>query len=161
MVSHDEMGLRDLLTAKYWLLGVMSSITVAMSIPGHAALPVTLRQCIASSSILFRIPCSVALFYRFIYILHLMSLNYSKMTAGKTTQMTQYMAEMGYTQRGMIGCTQPRRVAAMSGKRVPIPIELFTSRSAEPEKIDKEFHVLLEVTHIIFITAVSFHYVTL
>ena len=31
--------------------------------------------------------------------------------------MTQYMAEMGYTQRGMIGCTQPRRVAAMSGKK--------------------------------------------
>jgi uncharacterized membrane protein AbrB (regulator of aidB expression) len=36
-------------------------------------------------------------------------------STGKTTQMTQYMAEMGYTQRGMIGCTQPRRVAAMSG----------------------------------------------
>ena len=35
--------------------------------------------------------------------------------SGKTTQMTQYMAEMGYTQKGMIGCTQPRRVAAMSG----------------------------------------------
>ena len=33
--------------------------------------------------------------------------------------MTQYMAELGYTQRGMIGCTQPRRVAAMSvAKRV-------------------------------------------
>ena len=39
--------------------------------------------------------------------------------SGKTTQMTQYMAEMGYTSRGMIGCTQPRRVAAMSvAKRV-------------------------------------------
>mmetsp|Transcript_20750 Transcript_20750/g.65261 ORF Transcript_20750/g.65261 Transcript_20750/m.65261 type:complete len:931 (+) Transcript_20750:579-3371(+) len=34
--------------------------------------------------------------------------------SGKTTQMTQYMAEMGLTSRGMIGCTQPRRVAAMS-----------------------------------------------
>lgn len=33
--------------------------------------------------------------------------------SGKTTQMTQYMAEMGYTKLGMIGCTQPRRVAAM------------------------------------------------
>ena len=33
--------------------------------------------------------------------------------------MTQYMAEMGYTKLGMIGCTQPRRVAAMSvAKRV-------------------------------------------
>lgn len=39
--------------------------------------------------------------------------------SGKTTQMTQYMAEMGYTQHGIIGCTQPRRVAAMSvAKRV-------------------------------------------
>ncbi len=39
--------------------------------------------------------------------------------SGKTTQMTQYMAEMGYTKAGIIGCTQPRRVAAMSvAKRV-------------------------------------------
>lgn len=39
--------------------------------------------------------------------------------SGKTTQMTQYMAEMGFTSSGIIGCTQPRRVAAMSvAKRV-------------------------------------------
>ena len=39
--------------------------------------------------------------------------------SGKTTQMTQYLAEAGYTARGKIGCTQPRRVAAMSvAKRV-------------------------------------------
>jgi len=39
--------------------------------------------------------------------------------SGKTTQITQYMAEAGLTTRGMIGCTQPRRVAAMSvAKRV-------------------------------------------
>ncbi|XP_024366678.1 probable pre-mRNA-splicing factor ATP-dependent RNA helicase DEAH5 [Physcomitrium patens] len=39
--------------------------------------------------------------------------------SGKTTQMTQYLAEAGYTTRGKIGCTQPRRVAAMSvAKRV-------------------------------------------
>ena len=39
--------------------------------------------------------------------------------SGKTTQMTQYMAEMGYTKQGIIGCTQPRRVAATSvAKRV-------------------------------------------
>jgi ATP-dependent RNA helicase DHX8/PRP22 len=39
--------------------------------------------------------------------------------SGKTTQMTQYMAEAGFTSRGIIGCTQPRRVAAMSvAKRV-------------------------------------------
>ena len=39
--------------------------------------------------------------------------------SGKTTQMTQYLYEDGYTKSGMIGCTQPRRVAAMSvAKRV-------------------------------------------
>ncbi|KAJ7530335.1 hypothetical protein O6H91_15G089800 [Diphasiastrum complanatum] len=39
--------------------------------------------------------------------------------SGKTTQMTQYLAEAGYTAKGKIGCTQPRRVAAMSvAKRV-------------------------------------------
>jgi ATP-dependent RNA helicase DHX8/PRP22 len=39
--------------------------------------------------------------------------------SGKTTQMTQYLAEAGFTSRGRIGCTQPRRVAAMSvAKRV-------------------------------------------
>ena len=39
--------------------------------------------------------------------------------SGKTTQMTQFMHEEGYTTFGMVGCTQPRRVAAMSvAKRV-------------------------------------------
>ena len=39
--------------------------------------------------------------------------------SGKTTQLTQYLHEAGYTNFGMVGCTQPRRVAAMSvAKRV-------------------------------------------
>lgn len=39
--------------------------------------------------------------------------------SGKTTQLTQYLHEDGYTKNGMVGCTQPRRVAAMSvAKRV-------------------------------------------
>ncbi|KAK0246120.1 P-loop containing nucleoside triphosphate hydrolase protein [Armillaria nabsnona] len=39
--------------------------------------------------------------------------------SGKTTQMVQYLAEAGFADRGRIGCTQPRRVAAMSvAKRV-------------------------------------------
>jgi len=39
--------------------------------------------------------------------------------SGKTTQITQYLHEEGYTTRGKIGCTQPRRVAAISvAKRV-------------------------------------------
>ncbi|KAL1928269.1 hypothetical protein VTP01DRAFT_3185 [Rhizomucor pusillus] len=39
--------------------------------------------------------------------------------SGKTTQLTQYLHEDGYTKYGKISCTQPRRVAAMSvAKRV-------------------------------------------
>jgi pre-mRNA-splicing factor ATP-dependent RNA helicase DHX38/PRP16 len=39
--------------------------------------------------------------------------------SGKTTQLTQFLYEDGYAKYGMIGCTQPRRVAAMSvAKRV-------------------------------------------
>jgi pre-mRNA-splicing factor ATP-dependent RNA helicase DHX16 len=34
--------------------------------------------------------------------------------SGKTTQIPQYLHEAGYTKRGKVGCTQPRRVAAMS-----------------------------------------------
>eukprot|EP00929_Paragymnodinium_shiwhaense_P057689 TRINITY_DN28886_c0_g1_i1.p1 TRINITY_DN28886_c0_g1~~TRINITY_DN28886_c0_g1_i1.p1 ORF type:complete len:1278 (+),score=412.96 TRINITY_DN28886_c0_g1_i1:193-4026(+) len=39
--------------------------------------------------------------------------------SGKTTQLTQYVHEGGYTVNGLVGCTQPRRVAAVSvAKRV-------------------------------------------
>lgn len=39
--------------------------------------------------------------------------------SGKTTQLTQFLAEDGWSDNGMIGCTQPRRVAAVSvAKRV-------------------------------------------
>ena len=39
--------------------------------------------------------------------------------SGKTTQMTQYLMEEGYTKKGIVACTQPRRVAAISiAKRV-------------------------------------------
>jgi len=39
--------------------------------------------------------------------------------SGKTTQLTQYLHEANYTVNGIIGCTQPRRVAAVSvAKRV-------------------------------------------
>ncbi|XVF08987.1 hypothetical protein REPUB_Repub07fG0051400 [Reevesia pubescens] len=34
--------------------------------------------------------------------------------SGKTTQIPQYLHEAGYTKLGKVGCTQPRRVAAMS-----------------------------------------------
>jgi pre-mRNA-splicing factor ATP-dependent RNA helicase DHX16 len=34
--------------------------------------------------------------------------------SGKTTQLPQYLHQVGYTKLGRIACTQPRRVAAMS-----------------------------------------------
>ncbi|PHH69289.1 hypothetical protein CDD82_7858 [Ophiocordyceps australis] len=45
--------------------------------------------------------------------------------SGKTTQLTQFLYEEGYGKRGMICCTQPRRVAAMSvAKRVAEEMEV-------------------------------------
>lgn len=45
--------------------------------------------------------------------------------SGKTTQLTQFLHEDGYGKLGMIGCTQPRRVAAMSvAKRVSEEMEV-------------------------------------
>ncbi|KAK4855434.1 hypothetical protein QYF36_007309 [Acer negundo] len=44
--------------------------------------------------------------------------------SGKTTQLTQYLHEDEYTTNGVVGCTQPRRVAAMSvAKRVSEEME--------------------------------------
>ena len=34
--------------------------------------------------------------------------------SGKTTKLTQYLLDGGLARSGMIGCTQPRRVAAVS-----------------------------------------------
>lgn len=45
--------------------------------------------------------------------------------SGKTTQLTQFLHEEGYAKLGLIGCTQPRRVAAMSvAKRVSEEMEV-------------------------------------
>ena len=45
--------------------------------------------------------------------------------SGKTTQLTQFLHEEGYTKNGLVGCTQPRRVAAMSvAKRVSEEMEV-------------------------------------
>lgn len=39
--------------------------------------------------------------------------------SGKTTQIPQYLLEAGFAKGGMIACTQPRRVAAITvAKRV-------------------------------------------
>ena len=45
--------------------------------------------------------------------------------SGKTTQLAQFLYEDGYCTSGIIGCTQPRRVAAMSvAKRVSEEMEV-------------------------------------
>ncbi len=51
--------------------------------------------------------------------------------SGKTTQLAQFLYEDGYCTHGLVGCTQPRRVAAMSvAKRVSEEMEVgvYTKR---------------------------------
>lgn len=61
--------------------------------------------------------------------------------SGKTTQLTQYLHEDGYTKYGKISCTQPRRVAAMSvAKRVAE--EVGVSKKKRKEILQVEHTVL-------------------
>uniref|UniRef100_A0A182SKM9 RNA helicase n=1 Tax=Anopheles maculatus TaxID=74869 RepID=A0A182SKM9_9DIPT len=47
--------------------------------------------------------------------------------SGKTTQIPQFLYEAGYAERGLIGITEPRRVAAVSmSKRVAMEMNLST-----------------------------------
>jgi pre-mRNA-splicing factor ATP-dependent RNA helicase DHX38/PRP16 len=53
--------------------------------------------------------------------------------SGKTTQLTQYLMEEGYCEYGIVGCTQPRRVAAMSvAKRVNEEVTAAAMEGGEP-----------------------------
>lgn len=53
--------------------------------------------------------------------------------SGKTTQLTQYLMESGYCDFGMVGCTQPRRVAAMSvAKRVSEEVAAGVEEKGKP-----------------------------
>ena len=53
--------------------------------------------------------------------------------AGKTTQLTQYLLEENYAEFGLIGCTQPRRVAAMSvAKRVSEEVAAMKTEKGLP-----------------------------
>ena len=54
-------------------------------------------------------------------------------TAACTVQMTQYLHEDGYTEFGLVGCTQPRRVAAMSvAKRVSEEMGIELGQEVRP-----------------------------
>lgn len=53
--------------------------------------------------------------------------------SGKTTQLSQFLYEDGYCAYGIVGCTQPRRVAAMSvAKRVSEEMEVSNSTLCMP-----------------------------
>ena len=76
--------------------------------------------------------------------------------SGKTTQLTQYLHEEGYTQFGIVGCTQPRRVAAMSvAKRVSEEMEVDLGNkvgipsmiSVAPYHIPRRHQVSSSTTH--------------
>jgi pre-mRNA-splicing factor ATP-dependent RNA helicase DHX38/PRP16 len=59
--------------------------------------------------------------------------------SGKTTQLTQYLMEEGYAEYGLIGCTQPRRVAAMSvAKRVSEEVAASSVREKEKTLTKKD-----------------------
>lgn len=65
--------------------------------------------------------------------------------SGKTTQMTQYLHEDGYTKYGMVGCTQPRRVAAMSvAKRVSeeMGVELGAEVGTTPSPMSRPARIV-------------------
>ena len=53
--------------------------------------------------------------------------------SGKTTQLAQFLYEDGYCAYGIVGCTQPRRVAAMSvAKRVSEEMEVCHTSPCGP-----------------------------
>lgn len=58
--------------------------------------------------------------------------------SGKTTQLTQYLREEGYCDFGIVGCTQPRRVAAMSvAKRVSEEVAALVKEAGKRELNDE------------------------
>lgn len=60
--------------------------------------------------------------------------------SGKTTQMTQYLAESGYTSRGKIGCTQPRcAVATRIGWRGRTALCTLAGRKAAADQQGKDW----------------------
>jgi len=62
---------------------------------------------------------------RFIFLPSIVIVVVGETGSGKTTQLAQFLYEDGYCEHGIVGCTQPRRVAAMSvAKRVSEEMEV-------------------------------------
>lgn len=65
--------------------------------------------------------------------------------SGKTTQLAQFLYEDGFCTNGIIGCTQPRRVAAMSvAKRVSEEMEVSKGFRSRRVPTDSSYSVNLE-----------------
>uniref|UniRef100_A0A162AL54 RNA helicase n=1 Tax=Daucus carota subsp. sativus TaxID=79200 RepID=A0A162AL54_DAUCS len=62
--------------------------------------------------------------------------------SGKTTQLTQYLHEDGYTTNGIVGCTQPRRVDAMSVAKRYMTDGVLLRETLKDADLDK-YHVVV------------------
>ncbi|KAF5181629.1 Pre-mrna-splicing factor atp-dependent rna helicase deah7, partial [Thalictrum thalictroides] len=67
--------------------------------------------------------------------------------SGKTTQLTQYLLEDGYTTNGIIGCTQPRRVAAMSVAKRYMTDGVLLHETLKDSDLDKYRVIVMDEAH--------------
>jgi pre-mRNA-splicing factor ATP-dependent RNA helicase DHX38/PRP16 len=64
--------------------------------------------------------------------------------SGKTTQLAQFLYEDGYCSFGLVGCTQPRRVAAMSvAKRVSEEMEVCSRKNLPVKHVLTDAYLLV------------------
>lgn len=64
--------------------------------------------------------------------------------SGKTTQLAQFLYEDGYCSFGLVGCTQPRRVAAMSvAKRVSEEMEVCSGKNLPVKPVLTDAYLLV------------------
>ena len=109
-------GARGSVLLSSMLLFLVPSLATAMALAAglgsYMALPTSVAETLASRGYQSATPIQAVALTR-VYSGESLMLH-AETGSGKTTQMTQYLAESGYTSKGKIGCTQPRRVAAMS-----------------------------------------------
>ena len=110
--------------------GVCVRVYAFTLFPAHAPLPTSFLQAVKDNQVLIVI---------------------GETGSGKTTQITQYIAEEGFTVRGKIGCTQPRRVAAMSvAKRVSEEFGCIMGQEVCWESHDRQAKRLLLLNYVCY-----------
>ncbi|KAL0408496.1 UNVERIFIED_CONTAM: Pre-splicing factor ATP-dependent RNA helicase DEAH7 [Sesamum radiatum] len=67
--------------------------------------------------------------------------------SGKTTQLTQYLHEDEYTTNGIVGCTQPRRVAAMSVAKRYMTDGVLLRETLKDSDLEKYRVVVMDEAH--------------